>query len=58
MTREMRTRLGDRIQIIGTFERFGTKRGFKGPVETVLLLDIRDDQGLFVQPARSNVVLR
>lgn len=29
----------------GTFERFGHKNGYKGPVETVLLLDIKNSKG-------------
>ena len=26
----------------GIFKRFGSKNGYKGPVETVLLLDVKD----------------
>ena len=29
----------------GIFKRFGSKNGYKGPVETVLLLDVKDSDG-------------
>lgn len=32
---------GQRIRIRATFERFGTKSGFKGPEKTILLKDIQ-----------------
>lgn len=35
----------ERHTFTGTFERFGMKRGYKGPVETILLLEIRDADG-------------
>lgn len=35
----------ERHTFTGTFERFGIKRGYKGPVETVLLVDIFDSNG-------------
>ena len=39
----------DRHLFFGTFERFGTKRGWKGRLEqTVLLLNIKDDNGSVV----------
>lgn len=33
---------GTRQRFIGTFERFGTKNGYKGPEPTVLLIDVKD----------------
>ena len=34
-----------RATYTGTFKRFGFKNGYKGPIETVLLLDIKDSSG-------------
>ena len=44
----MKNRDGERLKITGIFERFGTKNGFRGPVETLLLKDIRDEHGEFL----------
>lgn len=46
----MRTDLRDlgaesRLTFTGTFERTGIKRGYKGPLETVLLLNVKDEEG-------------
>lgn len=38
----------NRHNYIGTFERFGLKSGYKGPVETVLLLNVCDSKGNLV----------
>ena len=35
----------DRHTYTGTFERFGIKKGYKGPITTVLLLNICDREG-------------
>ena len=45
MRTAMKKRVGERIKVKGTFERFGTKRGFRGPLETILLKDIEDEHG-------------
>jgi hypothetical protein len=39
---------GVRANYTGVFVRYGTKNGFKGPVPTVLLSDIRDAAGQLV----------
>ena len=35
----------DRYIYTGTFERFGIKNGYKGPITTVLLLNVCDKDG-------------
>lgn len=43
---KLRERDGLRSHFIGTFERFGTKSGYKGRIEqTVLLINVKDAQG-------------
>jgi len=46
---EMRKELADKENVrstfTGTFARFGTKNGYKGPITTVLLKDICDETG-------------
>lgn len=37
MRNAMKDRVGERLRVTATFERFGTKRGYRGPIETVLL---------------------
>lgn len=38
----------ERHRFTATFSRFGTKNGFKGLVETVLLIDVKDANGNIV----------
>ncbi|WP_413219534.1 hypothetical protein [Tritonibacter mobilis] len=38
----MKKRVGERVRVKGKFVRFGEKRGFKGPLQTILLSDVRD----------------
>lgn len=39
---------GERSEFIGTFVRFGEKDGYRGPVGTVLVRDVRDKYGEIV----------
>lgn len=46
MRTSMQRRVGERINVTGIVERFGTRRGFKGrTLQTILLKDIRDEHG-------------
>lgn len=38
----------ERHEFVGVFSRQGTKNGFKGPVKTVLLIDVRTTDGKIV----------
>lgn len=43
MRKQMKIFNGERIKIYAKFERFGKKNGYKGPVETVLLIDLKTE---------------
>ena len=46
---ELKKLVGQRKRFCGTFQRYGTKRAYRGPdLVTVLLKDIKDDQGRIV----------
>lgn len=44
----LRSRLDERARYIGTFEKNGIKRGYRGPLPTILLKDITDATGFVV----------
>lgn len=48
MREELQRRDGQRSTFLGTFERFGTKRGWAGDEPTVLLRDIRTLNGALI----------
>jgi hypothetical protein len=39
---------GVRTRFIGTFSRFGIKNGYKGPLRTVLLIEIMNESGKII----------
>ncbi len=45
MRRKLEEKEGVRDTFTGIFERFGLKSGYKGPLETVLLTNIKDKKG-------------
>lgn len=46
MRKQLKKLNGQRFRVTATFNRFGTKDGFRGPEKTVLLTDIKKDGAL------------
>ena len=50
MRNQLKKMVEERAQFTGTFERFGTKRGWRGQIEsTILLVNIKDENGRIVE---------
>lgn len=45
MRKDLQKINGDRQTFTGTFSRFGQKSGYKGPLPTLLLLNVKNQQG-------------